>query len=358
MGKPNVRLFLYFLFTLVKYTQLKIWKLIRSLTFYKRWTVRKLIWRRGQLFRPAAHFGVAALALLAIMGGAAFGPLPSLATQTLSGGIEVVAPQTVVQTEVPQDRPRANVVEHTIVSGETLSTLANQYNVSTETLKWSNGLTSDQVSPGQKIKVLPVTGVEHRVAAGDSLESIAKKYSASAQAIADFPFNDVSFDEVAGKFSLRVGQTVVVPDGRIPEAPKAKPAPRPSTNQAQVPSRPATGGWVWPVGGVISQYFSWYHSGMDIAGPTGTAVVAAQSGRVVKAQNLTVWAGRNVAIDHGGGVVSTYNHLNYFVVQPGQAVSRGQVIGYRGSTGRSTGPHLHFEVMVRGKFVNPLSYLR
>lgn len=356
MGKPDLRLFLYFLFTLVKYSQIKLFKLVRSLTFYKRWTVRKLLWRRGLLFRPAAHFGVAMLALLAVVGGAFLGPLPSLASPKETPALEVVAAQTTVQTAIPQDRPRAETIEHTISSGETLSNVATKYNVSVETLKWANNLSSDKVNPGQTVKVLPVSGVQHKVANGETLESIAKKYSASSQAILDFPFNDIPDD-----LSLKVGQTLVVPDGRIPEAPKPKPAPA-RNNFAQTPVRPAASGWVWPVAGVISQYPSWYHMGLDIAGPTGTPVVAAKAGRVASAENLWYGYGRNVTVDHGGGVYTMYAHLSYFVVRPGQSVAAGQVIGYRGSTGRSTGPHLHFEIRLGGnqtsRAVNPLSHLR
>src|SRR5947209_14842918 len=107
MEKPQPRLFLYFLFTIVKYFELKLWKSTRSLMFYKKWTVRKLLWRRGSLSRPATHIGVAVLALLAIVGGTIFGPLPSLAFQSLhpSANADIVAPQTTIQTVVPKDRP-------------------------------------------------------------------------------------------------------------------------------------------------------------------------------------------------------------------------------------------------------------
>jgi murein DD-endopeptidase MepM/ murein hydrolase activator NlpD len=353
VGKPPFRLFLYFFLTLIKYSQIKLVKFIYSLLFYKKWTVRKLLWRRGQLFRPAVHLGVAALALLAIVGGTIFGPLPSLASQAASNSSDVLAPQTTTETVIPEDRPRAEIIEHEVVAGETLSTLATQYNISVETIKWANNLSSDNVTPGQKLQILPVTGVTHKVVTGETLESVAKRHQASAQAMLDFPFNDVPDD-----LSLKPGQNLIVPDGRpyVPPQPKAPPIP--ARSFASVPTRPASTGWVWPVSGVISQYFSWYHSGIDIAGPIGTPVVAVKAGRVTRAQILYTWGGRNVAIDHGGGLATTYNHLSYFIVSAGQYVAQGQVIGYRGMTGRATGPHLHFEVMVNGRFVNPMLYLR
>jgi murein DD-endopeptidase MepM/ murein hydrolase activator NlpD len=357
MEKPNIRLFLYFLFTLIKYFELKLFKLRQAVTFYKKWTVRKLLWKRGFLFRPATHFGLALLAFLAVVGGAIFGPLPSLALPNQATTSEVVAPPTTAQTAVPEDRPRAEVIDHEVAGGETLSTLAAKYNISVETIKWSNSLGSDQINPGQKLTVLPVTGVLHKVAAGENLEKIAKLHQASSQAILDFPFNDIPDD-----LSLKVGQTLVIPDGRpieVARPNRSSPAP---TNFAQTPSRPASrGGWVWPVDGYISQYPSWYHMALDIAGPAGTPIVAAKSGTVVVAENLWYGYGRYVEIGHGDGTHSLYAHMTYFVVRPGQHVSQGQVIGYRGSTGRSTGSHLHFEVRVGdgsfGERRNPLGFL-
>lgn len=112
----------------------------------------------------------------------------------------------------------------------------------------------------------------------------------------------------------------------------------------------------WPVNGQITQYFG-RHTGIDIAGSSGAAIRAADSGLVTFAG----WQGgygKFVIINHGNGMVTRYAHCSSLNVSAGQSVSRGQTIGARGSTGNSTGPHLHFEVLVNGSFVNPLSYLR
>ncbi|MGQ5711764.1 LysM peptidoglycan-binding domain-containing M23 family metallopeptidase [Desulforudis sp. DRI-14] len=114
----------------------------------------------------------------------------------------------------------------------------------------------------------------------------------------------------------------------------------------------------WPVsgGGSISQYFGRRHTGLDIAADTGTPVVASEDGQVVDAG----WGGgygRMVVVNHGGGVVTRYAHLSRIAVSAGEQVSRGQVIGYLGSSGNATGPHLHFEIIHEGRFVNPLNYL-
>lgn len=127
----------------------------------------------------------------------------------------------------------------------------------------------------------------------------------------------------------------------------------------QIPDR-GTGSFVWPTMGVITSRFGYrrsgYHSGIDIGAPIGTPVLAADSGMVVDAGwhgNL----GRYVMIDHGGGRTKTiYGHLSSIAVKTGDTVEKGQLIGRVGNTGRSTGPHLHFEVRVNDKAVNPLNF--
>jgi surface antigen len=245
MEKPQPRLFLYFLFTVVKYIELKLWKSTRSLMFYKKWTVRKLLWRRGSLARPATHIGVAALALLAIVGGTIFGPLPSLAFQNLhpSTNADIIAPQTTIQTVVPKDRPRATSIQYEITSGDTLSAVATKYNVSVDSIKWATGLTSDGVNPGQKVIIPPVTGVVHTVAKGETLASIANDHGVAGQSIIDFPFNDIQEN-----LALTTGQVLVIPGGR-PTNVVHPPAPTyHATYVSSVVNYFATGGNSYPFG--------------------------------------------------------------------------------------------------------------
>lgn len=221
MGKPDTRLFLLFLVTLIKYLDLKLWKAVRFLTIYKKWTLQKLIWRRGQLLRPAVHLGVASLALLAIVGGAVFGPLPSLATKSQAIFPPAIAPQNTIKTEVPQDRPRSATIEHVVAGGETLSGLASKYNVSVDTIKWANNLSSDTISPGQKLLVPPVTGVVHIAVKGETLASIASAHGVGQDVMMNFPFNDIPDDK-----TITEGQIIVVPGGR-PVDVVHPPAPKP-----------------------------------------------------------------------------------------------------------------------------------
>lgn len=168
-------------------------------------------------------------------------------------------------------------------------------------------------------------------------------------------------------------QPAVVPDDTpkptpVPVDPNAEPLPGPilsaigSTDRTGQPVAPiaiATGGMLnWPVpGGTITQYFSAVHLALDVAAPAGSTVVAAEAGVVTSAGWRNNGGGLVISIDHGNGVVTSYNHLGSIWVIAGQAVARGEAIAGVGCTGLCTGPHVHFEVLVNGVIQNPLHYL-
>ena len=138
-------------------------------------------------------------------------------------------------------------------------------------------------------------------------------------------------------------------------------------NSSTMPSGSGgTGAFMWPVRGEITSYYGWrthpvfgttrYHSGMDIACDYGTRIVAADSGTVIYSGWMGGY-GYAVMIDHGGGLVTIYGHNQELTVNEGQAVNKGQLIAYAGSTGWSTGPHCHFEVRLHGEVTEPLNYL-
>ena len=262
------------------------------------------------------------------------------------------------QTQISQ-KPRSEIEEYKVENGDTLSSIAEKKGVSTDTIKWANDLTSDTIKPEQILKILPVTGVSHEVKTGDTLESVAKKYSAEQQAIVDFPFNDVPDD-----FKLRVGQLLIVPDGSPPEL-KAPPKPKVQPQYlAQGPASPAFNApfgasFIWPTGGQITQYYAWYHPGIDIANRAAPGVAASDGGVVVVAGWPDAQGyGNRVVVDHGNGYRSLYAHLSNIYVSVGQTVSRGQLVGQMGSTGRSTGTHLHLEIHYKGVPINPLAILK
>ena len=325
--------------------------------------------KRGKYARPFVHAGMVGMLFIGVTVGPAIlegrddavllSDLPQakvlgLSTEdTFSMGTQTQSGEGVLQFR------GGEVVEYEVQSGETLSQIAERYNLSVDTVLWANGLDSKTatIREGQKLKILPVDGVMHKVKKGETVYSIAKKFATDAQAVVDYPFNDFTDDET---FALAVGQTLMLPDGVMP---KAKPvSPRTSIAASLTPDAgavSATGRFVWPASGRISQGYRWYHKAVDIANKGGGPILAADAGQVIVAG----WPsnegyGNRVVIDHGNGYKTLYAHLSKISVTPGQRVNRGDTVGMMGSTGRSTGTHLHFEIRAAGVLQNPLNFLR
>ena len=247
-------------------------------------------------------------------------------------------------------KPRDKVENYIVKNGETLASIAKRFDISVDTIKWANNLKTDLIKPNQDLKISPVTGIVHKVASGETIYTIAKKYHTNAQNILNFPFN--SFDDL-DTFSLIAGQTLYVPDGTIePEKPAYK-----FIAQIQAGVR-GPSNFIWPTSGVITQYWVWYHQALDIANPSAPPVLAADSGTIVYAGCLNWGYGCNVIIDHGNGYQTLYAHLSSYSVAVGDSLSQGQQLGVMGSTGRSTGTHLHFEIRSGGQLLDPLGFLK
>ncbi len=324
-----------------------------------------LMARRGMYQRPFMHFSIIVLFTTGVLAA------PILADtypgSTYANDLNSFTPPSAVVTSLDlseygvkterSDKPRDIVEEYTIKTGDTLSTVADKYGISVETIQWANNMSGTNLKIGDTLKIPPVTGIVHKVREGETIYSIAKKYKTDPQKIANWIFNDFTDSDT---FGLSVGQTLIVPDGVMPEAP----APvRPSTPSFANPQAPLVSGgsgqFMWPTNGIITQYPIWYHKAFDIANPSMPPVVAAGEGTVILVEYLKYDYGRHIIIDNGGGLSTLYAHLSEIYVKVGDKVSRGQVIGKMGSTGRSTGTHLHFEVRVNGAaVVNPGSYLK
>lgn len=319
--------------------------------------------KRGRYSRPFLHgatmvvlgFGVIITPFIANT-YPVFSQNLSNTIQSSSSGQSIVVGENVFQTNISQ-KPRDKVISYTVQKGDTLSTIAQKYGISDETIKWANDLSGDTINVGDRLDILPVTGVSYKVQSGDTVYTIAKKFDTDPQKIVDFPFNDFANPET---FSLVSGQMLLVPDGIKPsEQPYVK-------RQAYIASGPSStsysgSGYTWPVRGVVSQFASWYHMALDITVPYGTPIVAAKSG-VVSTVSTGTWDygyGNNVIIDSGNGYSALYAHMEAVNVGPGQEVVAGStVIGWVGLTGRTTGPHVHFEIRQNGAAVNPLSFLQ
>lgn len=322
---------------------------------------------RGRFVRPFVHSGVIGLVFLGVTLG------PSILSERRenqdsegTGGPEPIslvlgASATsdfefgIVDTQI-SDKPKAEVESYIVKEGDTVSKIANKFGISEDSIYWENNLTpKSKIVPGTTIRVLPVTGVLHVVSRGETLDSIAKKYDVSSQAVADWPYNTFVNDET---FELAVGQSLIVPDGVKPNEVQISPRQFIAHQTPDAGTVVASGDWVWPTQGRLTQPFLWYHHGIDIANRAFPTVVAADSGKVVVVIVSNVGYGKHIIIDHGNGFQTLYAHLSAFRVEQGQTVAKGDAIGVMGSTGRSTGPHTHFEIHKNGVVVNPLEYLK
>ena len=263
-------------------------------------------------------------------------------------------------------RIRLDVVKYPVQSGDTVSDIADQFEVSADSVLWANPKLEDNpdmLAIGQVINIPPVTGVLYTVASGDTVQKIADKFKSTkvpatklVDNIVNFEFNQQQHELKAPDYALTVGQFLMVPEGYKPYIPRvvnAYAGPIPAT------AARGTGNFGWPVSGHVTQKFWTRHPGIDIGAPKGTPIYAADSGYVIIAgwDNERVSYGFEILINHGNGYSTRYGHLSSFNVEVGDSVKKGQLIGRVGSTGNSTGPHLHFEVIKDGVRRNPFSYL-
>ncbi len=320
--------------------------------------VSSLYKQRGKLSRKLMHTGMAGLAGFGMImapviaqefPGRSVSPWEIEAVPAvLSATTELNSLETLISEKV-----RDGIKEYKVEEGDTIASISNKFAVDEDTIRWQNNLSNDKIKIGQILEILPVTGIAHKVSKGDTVYSIAKKYDSSSQAIVDFPFNTFSNDET---FELAIGQTIIVPEGVKQVESIISPRIRQMTPDAG--SVVASGNFVWPTQGTISQNFVWYHQGLDIANRSNPAILAADSGVVTFAGCINWGYGCHIKMDHGNGYTTLYAHLSQIRVAVGQRVARGNILGIMGSTGRSTGPHLHFEVNRNGIRLSPLTVLR
>lgn len=277
--------------------------------------------------------------------------LPSDAPYTLTeGGAAILKPYLV--TTQPGIAGRIRIEEYVVQTGDTLTAIAQRFQISVATLLWENRLTERSLlKVGQKLNILPTNGVTYRIGRGDTVAKIAQRFKVSSDDI-------IAFNRLSG--GLTVGATIIIPGGR-PVTPPAPPRPAVATPVPTAPSSAVRSSTrlQWPtVRRRITQYYTVRHGGVDIADPKGTSIYAAEDGVVEVAGWNRGGYGYYIIVDHGGGLKTLYGHNSKLLVTVGDRVTRGQQISEMGSTGRSTGPHLHFEVRVNGRRQNPLNYTR
>ena len=228
---------------------------------------------------------------------------------------------------------------YTVREGDTLSKIAKMFGVSVSTIYWANNLKSgDLVKPGDLLVILPISGLQHTVKKGDTIKSLVQKYKSDESEI-------IVFNNLPPDGALEVGSVILIPDGEA-----TLPAPSSSSGKTTAfrgGSGPAiTGYYARPIsGGRKSQGLHGYN-GVDLANSCGTPVFASAGGTVIiaRSQGWSGGYGRYVVIAHPNGTQTVYAHLSLVNLGVGQAVAQGYQVGSIGSTGNSTGCHLHFEV--------------
>ena len=280
-----------------------------------------------------------------------------------------------LETIIPT-RPRSDVITYTVHQGDNLFTIADTFGLKPETLLWGNfDVLKDNphlLQPDQVLNILPVDGTYYQWQEGDNLDQVVSSFKADKGDMLAFPGNDIDLTQATSQtYGLEPGQWLVIPGGERelkdwgpPAISRANPASAsyygPGHCGAIYEGAFGTGGFVWPTTErfLSGYHYSAIHRAIDIGGSLGNAVFASDSGVVVYAGWSNYGYGNLIVIDHGNGWQTAYAHLSSLNVGCGQSVGIGQVIGGLGSTGNSTGPHLHFEMVYQGTKPNPMDYLR
>ncbi len=228
---------------------------------------------------------------------------------------------------------------YVVRKGDSISQIAKMFGVSVNTILWANDMKKgDKLVEGDVLFILPISGIEHVITKGQTLKSIAKLYKADASDIA-------RFNGIMEETRLVIGDKIIVPGGELynESSPSPAPTPKPSTYIKNL-----AGYFINPIP-AYSRKSQGPHGpgnrGIDLAAPTGTPILASAGGTVLLARKGWNGAyGNMIIISHPNGTKTLYAHLSKISTSTGSYTPQGKVIGYVGSTGRSTGPHLHFEV--------------
>ena len=278
-------------------------------------------------------------------------PQVSRAAPAARGGT-IAAGRNPVTVRAEGVRP---IGQYTLSTDDTLWSIANFYGLSAEAIAFANGISDPyHLQVGRQIMIPPFEGALYTVAAGDTVDSVAARFKVDAAVINEY--NRLYFEPE----HFAPGQLIFVQNATLPTLPLAPEEAAQQTSSVIVrAAAPATsvksgGGYLaWPVGGYISQYMWAGHTGVDIAAPYGSGLAASVSGAI--SQNGWVAVGGLRICVTSGNLEECYYHMSAAYFPVGTHVSAGQIIGAIGLTGVTTGPHVHWETKINGRFVNPLA---
>ncbi len=288
-------------------------------------------------------------------------------------------PRLAQERTIIPSRPRQEIIKYTVLEGDTIFGIAEKFGLKPETVLWGNYYVlldnPHSLQPGQVLNILPVDGTYHEWQQGEGLNAVARYYGVKPEDIINYPANHLDAASI-GDFSnpnIAPGTWLIVPGGKRDFISWSAPLGVTRENPALArvlgdgACGPVSGGavgygsFIWPSNKHYLSGFDYSpstnHWGIDIAGNEGEAVYATDAGVVVYAGWNNYGYGNMIMVDHGRGFQSLYAHLSALNVICGQSVGQGDVIGAIGTTGRSSGPHLHFEIRASSSFVNPWDVL-
>lgn len=282
------------------------------------------------------------IALLAAVGGPDLGvgdKTSDVSTVGESALLPDVGPSGGLADVSADDYEHGQISIYVVHEGDSFTSIAKMFDVSVNTILWANNLARGaKLAVGQTLVILPVSGIQHTVKKGDTIASVAKKYKGDPTEISTY--NDIPDED-----SLAVGSILIIPDGEMPTVVPVK--TRPATSKVRNANGPSYSGYyAAPLSGYRRTQGLHGYNGIDLGAYLGAPITAAADGDVIIARQggYNGGYGNYVVIQHGNGTQTLYAHMLSDVVATGQHVVQGQLVGYLGNTGRSTGPHLHFEV--------------
>ncbi len=308
------------------------------------------------------------------VGGAGGGSIPQQVVDAFGGVPRLAQERTIIPS-----RPRDEILKYTVLDGDSVFGISEKFGLKPETVLWGNYYVlldnPHALKPGQELSILPTDGTYHEWQQGEGLNGVAKYYGVTPEDIINYPANNLDAATIGDYAAPNIapGTWLIVPNGRREFVSWSAPlgVTRENPASARVLGEgacdPVSGGavgygtFIWPANKHYLSGFDYSpstnHWGLDIAGNEGEAVYATDAGVVVYAGWNNYGYGNMIMVDHGNNFQSLYAHLTGYNVGCGQSVGQGELIGAIGTTGRSSGPHLHFEIRAISSFVNPWDVL-
>lgn len=332
-------------------------------TYVRQSIVSRLFWGRGNLYKNVIHLFMIVITIAVAISGISsriyssnnvvLGDNVVGSTDLLFQGASI---ETVLTSQNGSITGGISTITHRVAPGDSLDSIADLYKITKDTIKWFNpdllAPFSDNIQVGWDLKIpapngIPINGVLYTVRAGQSIDDVVNITSQGNEEANKF--NIVEFNSLSEPYTLTEGQKLFIPDGNL------------SLNVVTIDGIPK-GAFINPLshpscsGYSYSRGFTYYHNGVDLAKWPGCTIVAMASGVIEYAGWQTDGGGFSVRIDHGGAVKTYYNHGDgRYYVKTGDRVIQGQAIMEMGTTGNSTGVHLHFSVLKNGAYIDPES---